>query len=76
MSKDFTKWVLLANLFAWPAAYYTAEKWLRGFAYRTSLDIIPFLLASLGSLLVALLTVSYQSIRAARANPVLAIRHE
>jgi putative ABC transport system permease protein len=76
LSKDFTKWVLLANLFAWPAAYYTAEKWLRGFAYRISLDIVPFLLASVGALLVALLTVSYQSIRAARANPVQAIRHE
>jgi len=76
LSKDFSRWVLLANLFAWPAAYYFTEKWLQGFAYRIRLGIGPFLLASGFALLVALATVSFQSVKAATANPVDAIRHE
>jgi putative ABC transport system permease protein len=76
LSKDFSKWVLLANLFAWPAAYYVSEKWLQGFAYRVRLGIAPFVLAAVSSLLLALLTVSYQSVKAATANPADAIRHE
>ena len=76
LSKDFSRWVLLANLFAWPAAYYTSEKWLQGFAYRNRLGVGPFLWASVSALLVALLTISFQSIKAATANPVDAIRHE
>ena len=76
LSKDFSKLVLLANLFAWPAAYYLTEKWLQGFAYRIRLGFGPFLLASAFALMVALATVSFQSIKAATANPVDAIRHE
>ncbi|MFZ2055379.1 MAG: ABC transporter permease [Candidatus Aminicenantales bacterium] len=76
LSKDFCKWVLFANLFAWPAAYYVSEKWLQGFAYRIRLGLGPFLLAAVSSLLVALLTISYQSVKAATANPVEAIRYE
>jgi putative ABC transport system permease protein len=76
LSKDFSRWVLLANLFAWPAAYYITEKWLQGFAYRTRLGVGPFLLASVSALAVALLTVSVQSVKAATANPADAIRHE
>jgi hypothetical protein len=76
LSKDFSKWVLLANVFAWPAAFYASEKWLQGFAYRTGLGAGPFLLASVSALAVALLTVSVQSVKAAAANPADAIRHE
>jgi putative ABC transport system permease protein len=76
LSKDFSRWVLLANLFAWPAAYYVSEKWLQGFAYRIRLGVAPFLLASVSALLVALLTISFQSVKAATANPVEALRHE
>ncbi len=76
LSKDFSRWVLLANLFAWPAAYYISEKWLQGFAYRIRLGVGPFLLASVCALLVALLTMSFQSVKAATANPADAIRHE
>jgi len=76
LSRDFSKWVLLANLFAWPAAYFLTDKWLRGFAYKIRLGVGPFLLASAFALTVALLTVSYQSVKAALANPVDAIRHE
>jgi putative ABC transport system permease protein len=76
LSKDLSRWVLLANIFAWPAAYYASGKWLQGFAYRLRLGAVPFLLASVTALLVALLSVSYQSIKAATANPADAIRHE
>jgi putative ABC transport system permease protein len=76
LSKDFFRWVLLANIFAWPAAYYASVKWLQGFAYRVRLGAGPFLLASVTALLVALLTVSYQSVKAATANPADAIRYE
>ncbi len=76
LSKDFSRWVLLANLFAWPAAYYITEKWLQGFAYRVGLGVGPFILASVSAVAVALLTVSVQSIKAATASPADAIRHE
>jgi putative ABC transport system permease protein len=76
LSKDFSQWVLLANLFAWPAAYYVTKMWLLGFAYRIRLGLGPFLLASAFALLVALATVSVQSVKAALANPAEAIRHE
>jgi putative ABC transport system permease protein len=76
LSKDFSRWVLLANLFAWPAAYFITAKWLQGFAYRIRLGAGPFLLASVAALAVALLTTSFQAIKAATANPAAAIRHE
>ena len=76
LSKDFSKRVLLANVFAWPAAYFVAQKWLQGFAYRIRLGVGPFLLASASALAVALLTITFQSVKAATANPAEAIRHE
>lgn len=76
LSKDFSRWVLMANLFAWPAAYVMAAKWLQGFAYRIRLGARPFLLASIAALAVALLTTSVQAVKAAAANPAAAIRHE
>jgi putative ABC transport system permease protein len=76
LSKDFSRWVLLANLFAWPAAYAVSVKWLEGFAYRLRLGPGPFLAASVTALLVALLTVSFHSVKAATANPADALRHE
>jgi putative ABC transport system permease protein len=76
LSKDFSRWVLLANLFAWPAAYVVTAKWLQGFAYRIRLGAGPFLLASVSALAVALLTTSFQAVKAATANPATAIRNE
>jgi putative ABC transport system permease protein len=76
LSKDFSRWVLLANLFAWPAAYAVSVKWLQRFAYRMRLGPGPFLWASISALLVALLTMGFHSIRAATANPADALRHE
>ena len=76
LSKDFSRWVLLANLFAWPAAYFITQRWLQGFAYRIRLGAGPFLLASASALAVALVTTSFQAVKAAAANPAAAIRHE
>jgi len=76
LSKDFSQWIFLANLFAWPAAFYITEKWLQGFAYRIRLSSGPFLLAFVSVLVVALLTTGFQAIKAATVNPVETIRHE
>ena len=75
-SKEFTKWILIANLIAWPIAYIYMKKWLQNFAYKTTLGLEIFITASLIALLIALCTVSYQSIKAALANPVEALRYE
>ncbi|MBN2102684.1 ABC transporter permease [bacterium] len=76
LSKDFSKWVIIANFIAWPIAYYFMKKWLQNFAYRIDLTIWPFILAGGAALIIALLTVSWQTIRAATANPVESLRYE
>ena len=75
-SKEFAKWVLLANLIAWPAAYWIMFAWLQRFAYRIDLDIKIFMLSAAASLAIAVITVSYQSLRTALANPVDSLRYE
>jgi putative ABC transport system permease protein len=74
--KGFMKWILIANCFAWPVAYFAMYKWLQNFAYRTSLSIWIFILSGLAALAIALLTISYQTIKAATANPVDALKYE
>lgn len=76
INRAFLMPILLSNLFAWPVAYWAMNAWLRGFAYRVSLSFGIFLLASSTALAVALLTVSFQSVRAARVNPVLSLKRE
>jgi putative ABC transport system permease protein len=76
LSKDFLKLVLVANLIAWPLAWYAIHTWLEGFAYRIDLDVWVFVLAGILALLVALLTISYQSVKAALSNPVNSLRSE
>jgi putative ABC transport system permease protein len=76
LSKDFIKLVLLAFLIASPLAWYLMHQWLQDFAYRIDISPWIFLLASVIALLIALLTVSYQSIKAALANPVKSLRSE
>jgi putative ABC transport system permease protein len=73
---EFVKWVAIATLIAWPMAYYAMQRWLQGFAYRTGIGIGLFLLSSLSVLLIAVLTVSFQTVRAARANPVDSLKYE
>jgi putative ABC transport system permease protein len=74
--KSFARWVVIANLLAWPVAYYAAGRWLRSFAYRTPIGVWPFVLAGLLALTVALLSVIYQAYRAAAANPIHSLRYE
>jgi putative ABC transport system permease protein len=74
VSKDFVKLVGLSILFGSPLAFYLANKWLQNFSYKISLSIWLFALAGLMVLLVAMLTVSYQAIKAALANPVNSLR--
>jgi ABC-type antimicrobial peptide transport system permease subunit len=76
LSKDFAKWILLASAVAWPVAYFILQKWLGEFAYRVDMSIVLFFLATGFTLLVALLTVSYQAAKAATSNPVNALRYE
>ena len=76
LSKDFLKLVLLANVLAWPAAWFAMSFWLQNFAYRIEIGWWIFILSGTLTLLVALLTVSYQAARAALANPVESLRYE
>ncbi|AKD03808.1 ABC transporter permease [Pontibacter korlensis] len=76
ISKDFLKLVLFANLLAWPIAWYAMRKWLSDFAYRIDISTDIFLLATLVAFAVAMVTVSYQAIKAASSNPVDALRTE
>jgi len=76
LSKEFTKWVLIANLIAWPVAYFAMNQWLQNFAYRINIELGTFILAGVLALIIALLTVSYQAVKAAKANPVDALRYE
>jgi putative ABC transport system permease protein len=76
ISKEFTKWVLVANLIAWPISYYVMNNWLQGFDYRISMSWWIFISSGLLALFIALLTVSFQSIKAALANPVDALKYE
>ncbi len=76
LSKEFCKWVLLANIIAWPVAYFSMSKWLQNFAYRTNIEIWTFIFAMIVAFAVALVTVSYQSIKAALTNPVESLRYE
>jgi putative ABC transport system permease protein len=74
--RDFTKWVFIANIIAWPIGYFVMKQWLKNFAYRTDFDWRIFFLSGVITLLVAVITISYQSIKAATANPVDSLRHE
>jgi len=76
VSKEFLKWVLIANLIAWPVAYYFMSNWLENFAYKTEINVWLFILSAFIALLIALLTVSSQTIKAATMNPVKSLRYE
>ncbi len=76
MSKDFTILVFIAFVVSTPLAWYFAERWLQGFANRINIDVSIVIISGVTSLLIALLTISYQSIRAAKENPVTAMRSE
>jgi len=74
--KQFTRWVIFANIIAWPIGYYIMKSWLQTFAYRIDLNISYFILAGLITLLIAVTTVSYLAINAANKNPIRALKYE
>jgi putative ABC transport system permease protein len=76
LSKEFLKWLIIANVIACPVAYYLTHRWLENFAYHIDITIWPFLLAGISALVITTITVSWQAVRAATANPVEALRYE
>ena len=76
LSKDFSKLVILANIVAWPIAWYGMNKWLQNFAYRTEIGYEVFIFSGLIALIIALITVSFRTIKAANSNPVKALKYE
>jgi putative ABC transport system permease protein len=76
LNKDFIKWVVIAFIIACPIAWYAMHKWLANFAYKTTLSWWIFAAAGIAALLIALLTLSWQSWRAATRNPVESLRYE
>lgn len=76
LSFDFIKLVLIANLMAFPAAFYLLRNWLSGFAYHVDIDIVIFFYASGITIVVALVTVGFQAAKAAISNPIEAIKYE
>ncbi len=76
LSREFIVLILLANLIAWPVAYYLMRDWLSGFAYQTDLNVLPFAASAIMALIIAFGTVSMQAVRAARSNPIDALRYE
>ncbi|MEE9464683.1 MAG: ABC transporter permease, partial [Candidatus Neomarinimicrobiota bacterium] len=75
-AREFSLWVVIANLIAWPMGWFVMNNWLDNFAYRIDLDLGPFFMAGIGTLMIALVTVSYHSVAGARANPVDSLRYE
>jgi putative ABC transport system permease protein len=76
LSRQFSLWILTANLVAWPVAYFAMHKWLQGFAYRTALGPGIFVCAGIISLCAAALPIISQSLKAAVADPVKALKYE
>ena len=74
--KDFSKWIIMANLIAWPLSYAALNRWLQEFPYQTDIKLWFFLGTGLATLLIAILTVGYQSLRVALANPIDSLRYE
>ncbi len=76
LSREYLKWVILANIIGWPTAYFVMEKWLSNFAYRTTIGVWVFILSAALVVSVALATIGLQAFRAAAANPVESLRYE
>jgi putative ABC transport system permease protein len=76
LTKDFMKWIVAANAIAWPTAYFAMNKWLQNFAYRTGMGIDIFILAAAIAFIIASLTVGFQAVKAAIADPVVSLRYE
>jgi len=76
LSKEFIKLVLIANLISWPAAYFIMDMWLQNFAYRINIQFGVFILAGMLAMLIAMLTISFQTVKAANTNPADTMKYE
>lgn len=76
LSREIIVLVIVSNLIAWPIAWYFMDQWLDSFAYRIDSNIILYLLAGFGAVMIALLTVGTQTIKAAMTNPANTLRYE
>lgn len=76
INKEFLKLVLASNIIAWPITWYFMKNWLNNFIYRIDLTIWPFIISGILAIIIAILSVSYQAIRASNVNPVIALRYE
>jgi len=76
LSREFSLWVILSNIIAWPLAYLALTKWLQNFAYAVDQSIITYFISGLVALTIALITVSFQAIKAAHTNPAEALKYE
>ena len=76
LSREFLAWVIVANLIAWPVTYFLAQQWLQSFAYRIDIKVMVFFLSSCVMLFISVITVSYKAMKAARSNPINALRFE
>jgi putative ABC transport system permease protein len=76
LNLNFAKWVLIANIFAWPAAWFAMKRWLQNFAYRIDIPWWTFVAGALLSILIAVIITSFQTIRAALRNPSESLRYE
>ena len=76
LSREFIILITIANVIAWPVAYFFMNKWMQGFTFHTTIGLWLFVLAGILALSIALLTVSYQTIKATRANPVDSLKYE
>ncbi|MBM3434595.1 MAG: FtsX-like permease family protein [Bacteroidetes bacterium] len=76
LSSDFTKWVIIANILAWPLAYWAMDKWLQLFEFRTNISIWIFVITFCLTSVISSITILYQLIHASRANPIETIKYE
>ena len=76
VSKEFLKWVIIANIIAWPITWFALRDWLNGYTYHTRLSPEIFIYALLLSLFIALLTVTSQAVKSALKKPINAIKYE
>jgi len=76
LTKEFCKWVLISIVVAWPIAYFLMDKWLQNFAYKTDVGIFIYLISGCFALLIAIITVSFQTIKTAISNPVDTLKYE
>ena len=76
LSVEFLRWVMLANLVSWPLAWYFMNQWLSNFVYHINISVFIFISAGLIGIILAFLTVVFQSMNAALRNPVETLRYE